>query len=133
MDQLTGKDPKAKSPTGLGPDSYLQKPSFRDKAYCISLEPAATHAAPGPTQVPDAPTGGQVHFLLLSLLLGLRPSGTGSATEEDVSHPLPPGLVSRVGSALRQSPGQPARWVRLFQGRLSPSPRVCLLSIKSRF
>ena len=48
MDQLTGKDPKAKSPTGLGPGSYLRKPSFRDKAYRISLEPAATHAAQVP-------------------------------------------------------------------------------------
>ena len=48
MDQLTGKDPKAKSPTSLGPGSYLQKPSFRDKAYHISLEPAATHAAQVP-------------------------------------------------------------------------------------
>ena len=48
MDQLTGKDPKAKSPTGLGPGSYLRKPSFRDKAYRISLEPAATHTAQVP-------------------------------------------------------------------------------------
>ena len=44
MDQLTGKDPKAKSSTGLGPGISLRKPSFHNKVYCLSLEPVATLA-----------------------------------------------------------------------------------------
>ena len=56
--------------------------------------------SPGPNKVLGAPTSEQVHFLLPSFHHELRPSGTGSATEEDVSHPLSPRLVSQVGSDL---------------------------------
>ena len=83
MDQLTGKDPKAKSPTSLGPGSYLQKPSFRDKASRISLELAATHAAQVPPKFRMLQPADKSTSYSHPSLHGLRPSGTGSATEEE--------------------------------------------------
>ena len=48
MDQLTGRDPKAKSSTGLGPATFLRRPKFRERVYRVSGNPKAACA----TQVP---------------------------------------------------------------------------------
>ena len=50
MDQLTGRDPKAKSSTGLSPAKFLCHPKFRERAYRISGHPKAAYAAQVPSK-----------------------------------------------------------------------------------
>ena len=49
QDQLTGRDPKVKSSTGLGPATFLRRPDFREWVYRVSGHPKAAYA----TQVPS--------------------------------------------------------------------------------
>ena len=50
MDQLTGRDPKAKSSTGLGPAMFLQHLNFREQVYRVSGHPKAAYAAQVPSK-----------------------------------------------------------------------------------
>ena len=50
MDQLTGRDPKAKSSTGLGPATFLRHPKFRERVYRVSSHPKAACAAQVPSK-----------------------------------------------------------------------------------
>ena len=50
MDQLTGRDPKAKSSTGLGPATFLRRPRFRERVYRVSGHPKAAYAAQVPAK-----------------------------------------------------------------------------------
>ena len=50
MNQLTGRDPKAKSPTGLSPTTFLRRPKFRERVYRVSGHPKAAYAAQVPSK-----------------------------------------------------------------------------------
>ena len=50
MDQLTGRDPKAKLSTGLGPATFLRRPKFREWVYRVSGHPKAAYAAQVPSK-----------------------------------------------------------------------------------
>ena len=63
MDQLTGRDPKAKSPTGLGPAMFLRCPKFRERVYRVSGHPKAAYAeqVPSKFQVLQPPEKATTH------------------------------------------------------------------------
>ena len=50
MDQPMGRDPKAKSSTGLGPATLLHLPKFRERVYRVSGHPKAAYAAQVPSK-----------------------------------------------------------------------------------
>ena len=50
MEQLTGRDPKAKSSTGLGPAMFLRHRKFRERVYRVSSHPKATYTAQVPSK-----------------------------------------------------------------------------------
>ena len=43
-----GKDPKAKSPTGLRPSTFLRRPNFHERAYRVTSTLKGAHAAQVP-------------------------------------------------------------------------------------
>ena len=63
-----GRDPKAKSSTGLGPTTFLRRPKFRERVYRVSGHPKAAYTAQVPSkfrvlQPPEKPTAHSRPFI----------------------------------------------------------------------